>query len=873
MNVIKNISISRFFAQVIFLLLPTIFVGMFILINTSQYFTFLQEQWFSQTGYFAIGIISSYFLYQFRIRFLPTFGLLILALFAVYQIIDNYAIGEFDSFFISTQFLVFSYLMVVGWLFGWALQRISFSPLLISGILLLISIILISKTGEITISNLLQSFSPIALYSIYMIYTYESLKNTEQTNGGFWWKFSKRFILFFGVLFLLFGSVIYIMYPQIKERTEEYGGQGKEGENDMLKKNKDGTTENKNSMGLKGNNKRNNNPEALFCAHIESTLPNSDIPNPLYLTSYHFGKFDTLTETFERDTTISFNDEFVPNPSSIPLFFTYKDSSRIKNAMGTKNKKVVDVEIYKKRLSPSAFIAPSTAFWVQPITVEKDFQKEFSSGYRSKSYVSDLNSAYFIYNVDNPEIEQFQQQRFETLRKAKSTAVLSNDFINYYTSFPSTGQFAPIKQLADSLAKGKTTSIDKVLAVRDYFLQRNSLGEQVYTYTDNPGIPGLPGASKLIYFLFENKKGYCAYYAAATVFLLRSMHIPCRVVTGFLTVDRSDKNEGWYWFYEDQSHAWVQVYFPEYGWIDFDTTVGNDEAQQSPKPDGTPPMQPPNAIFAGMGKMISIDTIKRLAKMRLSHLVFKDVEFEKLKKDISLDLKIAQIWKDSNLVNINQLKKGDDVMVVSYAEKLKQFSVEKNPIDLLNKLPENIPTDEIYIKDLSKGIIKQNETQKDITDRPFTYYIQRILIAVFIISLFIFMLPLITFQFYKLKIKRAKTSISKAYYSYKATTFLLNQLQIERDEKTFLQFAKQVVDYRFKTSFENFMIIYLKVKFGNQPLSKEQIIFVDSFYPNFEKSINAEISLKTRCIRFLNLNRFIKFFFTIEDKNNLSFIS
>ena len=55
MNVIKNISISRFFAQVIFLLLPTIFVGMFILINTSQYFTFLQEQWFSQTGYFAIG--------------------------------------------------------------------------------------------------------------------------------------------------------------------------------------------------------------------------------------------------------------------------------------------------------------------------------------------------------------------------------------------------------------------------------------------------------------------------------------------------------------------------------------------------------------------------------------------------------------------------------------------------------------------------------------------------------------------------------------------------------------------------------------------------------------------------------------------------
>jgi hypothetical protein len=36
--------------------------------------------------------------------------------------------------------------------------------------------------------------------------------------------------------------------------------------------------------------------------------------------------------------------------------------------------------------------------------------------------------------------------------------------------------------------------------------------------------------------------------------------------------------------------------FPEYGWIDFDTTVGNDEAEQSPTPDGTPPMEPPRPI-------------------------------------------------------------------------------------------------------------------------------------------------------------------------------------------------------------------------------------------------------------------------------------
>jgi hypothetical protein len=445
---------------------------------------------------------------------------------------------------------------------------------------------------------------------------------------------------------------------------------------------------------------------------------------------------------------------------------------------------------------------------------------------------------------------------------------MSDKFLNYYTSFPTNGQYAPIKRLADSLAKGKTTAIDKVLAVRDYFLQRNALGEQVYTYTDNPGIPGLPGASKLIYFLFENKKGYCAYYAAATVFLLRSMHIPSRVVTGFLTVDRSDKNKGWYWFYEDQSHGWVQVYFPEYGWIDFDTTVGNDEAQQSPKPDGTPPMQPPNAIFAGMGEMISIDTIKRLAKMRIQHLVFKDVEYEKVKQDILLDLKIAQIWRDSNLVNINQLKKGDDVMVVSYAEKLKQYSTEKNAVDLLNKLPQNIPTDEIYIKEISNEKAQQNDNQTEKIDRPYTYYIQRLCIALLLLFVWIGMLPFLTYQYYKLKIKRAKSISSKSYFIFKAATFLLHQFNIERQQKTYLQFAKQIVDVQYHTSFEKFMLIYLKEKFANQMLSSEEIRFVGSFYDNFENTLKKQFRLKTRIYYFLHVNRYVKYFFTIEDRDN-----
>ncbi|MBL7766550.1 MAG: transglutaminase domain-containing protein [Chitinophagaceae bacterium] len=865
MQVIKKISVLRFLAQVLFILLPTSLIALFITWNTSHYFTMLKEQWMSQAIFFSSGLLISYFIYQFRFRFLPLFLLLVFALYSGYAILDNYAVGEFDSFFISIQFLVFAYLFSFGWICGWGLKRVSFFPIILSAILLMISLVLISKTKEITVGQMLQSLTPIALYGVYIIYTNEALRNTEKTNGRFWWRFSSRLVLFCSLLLLLFGAVVFIMYPQIKERIADYGGQGKEGDNSMLKNNQDGTVENKESMGLNGNNKRNSNPEPLFCAHIENYFPGTDIPNPLYLTSFHFTKFDTLTETFERDSLIKFNDEFIPDPSRIPLFFTYKDSTRLRNSFGFRKRSTIEIEVYKKRLSSKAFISPSTGFFVQPITVEKDFQKEFTSAYRAKSYVSELNSAYFVYNTDDPNIRGFQEQRFNELRKAPGYANMDKAFMDYYTFFPSDPKYSPIKSLADSISQGKTKVIDKVIGVRDYFLQKNALGEQVYAYSDNPGIPGLPGASKLMYFLFESKKGYCAYYAAATVFILRAMKIPSRVVTGFLTVDRSDKNKGWYWFYEDQSHGWVQIYFPEYGWIDFDTTVSNEEAEQSPTPDGTPPMQPPKPLMAASGKIISVDTLKKLSVMRMNNLIFKDVEYSSISLDLNMDLRVANVWKDSIKMPIAALKKGDDVMCVSYAEKLKAYSAEKTADLLVRKLPSPAPIDEIYIKDLSKEKEKEADKTKA-EEKPVTWYLKHTLFIALSIFLGLFAIPAIVYLYYRLRIKTSNVN-HRAYYTYKAATFLLNQLQVNRQNLTLYRFAHQSVDPRFHTQFGRFMNIYLKLKYAGQSLNADESKFVEQFYPPFQQSVRKSFGLFTRIKRFFNLNQFIQYYFLPEPES------
>ncbi len=82
------------------------------------------------------------------------------------------------------------------------------------------------------------------------------------------------------------------------------------------------------------------------------------------------------------------------------------------------------------------------------------------------------------------------------------------------------------------------------------------------------------------------QRGYCEYYATTMVMMLRALGIPARFVEGFLAGEL-DPATGVYQVINADSHAWVQAYFPGYGWIDFDPTGGGRSAL-SPLPSGEP---------------------------------------------------------------------------------------------------------------------------------------------------------------------------------------------------------------------------------------------------------------------------------------------
>jgi transglutaminase-like putative cysteine protease len=121
-----------------------------------------------------------------------------------------------------------------------------------------------------------------------------------------------------------------------------------------------------------------------------------------------------------------------------------------------------------------------------------------------------------------------------------------------------------VRILARDLTATQPTPYDRAVAIESY------LREFPYTL-DVPRPTGVPDIAD--YFLFELKEGYCDYYATAMVVLARAAGLPARLVVGYAN-GQYDLGNGRYVVTEADAHAWVEIYFPGYGWIEFEPTAG-----------------------------------------------------------------------------------------------------------------------------------------------------------------------------------------------------------------------------------------------------------------------------------------------------------
>jgi hypothetical protein len=118
-------------------------------------------------------------------------------------------------------------------------------------------------------------------------------------------------------------------------------------------------------------------------------------------------------------------------------------------------------------------------------------------------------------------------------------------------------------ELARKVTEGENVNIKKVIETTTY-LNKNAI------YTLSPNHTLTTDQDPVAPFLFGDMRGYCVHFAHATVYMLRSLGIPARIGTGYMT-DLSQSKDGHTLLRISDRHAWAEVFITERGWIPFDT--------------------------------------------------------------------------------------------------------------------------------------------------------------------------------------------------------------------------------------------------------------------------------------------------------------
>jgi transglutaminase-like putative cysteine protease/tetratricopeptide (TPR) repeat protein len=204
-------------------------------------------------------------------------------------------------------------------------------------------------------------------------------------------------------------------------------------------------------------------------------------------------------------------------------------------------------EYFLVNFDAAAFIAMNEPVLVTPY--ESWDASSFSSAYAVESMVS---SAVFA-----------ELSLAATGRPGAAELGLTEHEFKLYTDY---GGDERIRAYAGEITRGLDHYGDKVRMIHDWL----KYGE--YRYSLKPGIA--PDGDQLAWFLFQSKKGYCSYYAFSMALMLRSLGIPARVAAGFF-IDPAANTFDYYPVRSDMAHAWVEVPFPGYGWIEYDPTSEN----------------------------------------------------------------------------------------------------------------------------------------------------------------------------------------------------------------------------------------------------------------------------------------------------------
>jgi hypothetical protein len=156
--------------------------------------------------------------------------------------------------------------------------------------------------------------------------------------------------------------------------------------------------------------------------------------------------------------------------------------------------------------------------------------------------------------------------------------VISSRYTNLPDALPQR-----VRALAQDVAGGYDNPYDQARALESFLRQ--------YPYSlEVSGPPS--GRDPVDYFLFDLQAGYCDYYATAMAVMARALGLPARVATGYLAQPPGET--GVQTIYQINAHAWPEIYFGGYGWVEFEPTAAFPTRAEIGVEEGSPGMVAPS---------------------------------------------------------------------------------------------------------------------------------------------------------------------------------------------------------------------------------------------------------------------------------------
>jgi transglutaminase-like putative cysteine protease len=126
-----------------------------------------------------------------------------------------------------------------------------------------------------------------------------------------------------------------------------------------------------------------------------------------------------------------------------------------------------------------------------------------------------------------------------------------------------------IRAIAERWTADATSDYRKVLAIQQHFHNFHNGG---FVYSTD--VAPFDDAEGMVEFLTKTRVGYCEHYASAMAVMVRALGLPARIALGFRSGTRQE--DGSYLVQTKDVHAWVEVLFPGYGWLQFEPEPGTE---------------------------------------------------------------------------------------------------------------------------------------------------------------------------------------------------------------------------------------------------------------------------------------------------------